>query len=142
MEPSPLVEPREPQPKRRSPWLAGLGSVFFPPLGHVYAGRAGRGVLLYAGVTAIELSSIWVAAQSIRMSSLILMLTLVMAGVIWRIADAAMVARWRRRDAHCGGISAGMFIWRPSRSPIISLPGQFSCFGLTWPRRTICRPAR
>jgi signal peptidase I len=93
------MEPQEPQPKRRNPWLAGLGNLVFPPLGHVYAGRAGRGVLLYAGVTAIELSSIWVAARSVRLTSLILLLALVIAGVIWRIADAAMVARWRRRDA-------------------------------------------
>ena len=93
------MEAQKAQPKRRNPWLAGLGNVFFPPLGHVYAGQAGRGVLLYAGVTAIELSSIWIAAQSVRMSSLILMLALVIAGVVWRIADAAVMARWRRRDA-------------------------------------------
>ena len=90
------METQEPQPKRRNPWLAGLGSVFFPPLGHVYAGRAGRGMLLYAGVTAIELSSIWVAAQSVRLASLILVLALSIAGLLWRIADAAMVARWGR----------------------------------------------
>src|SRR5690242_8586447 len=93
------MEAEKPQPKRRNPWLAGLGNAFFPPLGHVYAGRAGRGFLLYAGVTVIELTSFWVAAQSVRMASVLLVFALSIAGLLWRIADAAVVARWQRGDA-------------------------------------------
>lgn len=32
--------------KRRRPWLAALADVLVPPLGHVYAGRPGRGVVV------------------------------------------------------------------------------------------------
>ena len=89
------TEKPQPRPKRRSPWLAGIANLFFPPLGHVYAGRAARGVLLYAGVTGIELTSFWIAARAVRMTPVFLAFALSIAGVLWRIADAAMISRWQ-----------------------------------------------
>jgi signal peptidase I len=89
------MEPQEPPRKRRSPWLAGLGNLFFPPLGHVYAGQPGRGLLLFAGVTAIEVMAFWVAARSVGMGPVVLALSLSLAGLLWRIVDAVLVARWK-----------------------------------------------
>jgi signal peptidase I len=93
------MESEKPQPRRRNPWLAGIGNLFFPPLGHVYAGWPGRGALLYVGVTVIELMAFWTAARSVRMTSILLALAVSVAGLLWRIADAAIVARWPRRGA-------------------------------------------
>src|SRR2546428_3979823 len=89
------TEKPQPRPRRRSPWLAGIANLFFPPLGHVYAGRTARGVLLFAGVTGIELTSFWIAARSVRMTPVFLAFALSIAGVLWRIADAAMISRWQ-----------------------------------------------
>jgi signal peptidase I len=91
----PTMETEQPPPKRRKPWLAGIGNLFFPPLGHVYAGRPARGFLLYAGVTAVEFTAFWVAARSVSITPVCLALVLSIAGLLWRIADAAMVARWQ-----------------------------------------------
>src|SRR5436190_12373305 len=91
----PTMETETPPPKRRNPWLAGIGNVFFPPLGHVYAGRPGRGLLLYAGVTSVEVMAFWVAARSVTIAPVCLVIALSIAGLIWRIADAAMAARWQ-----------------------------------------------
>jgi signal peptidase I len=90
------METETPQPKRRNPWLAGIGNIlWFLPLGHVYAGRPGRGLLLCAGLVAVEALAYSVAARSTTITPVCLVLALSIASLLWRVADAAMVARWQ-----------------------------------------------
>jgi signal peptidase I len=83
----------EPQPQRRSPWLAGLANLFCAPLGHIYAGQAWRGIRLYLAFTAISFGTIYLAAQPVGVVGLIIVVLTALAGVLGLIVDAVLVAR-------------------------------------------------
>lgn len=89
------METEAPNGKRRNPWLAGIASYFFPPLGHVYAGAPGRGLLLLVGVTAIWAAALWTAARSVSIAQLERAYLLAFTGNLWMAADAAVAARQR-----------------------------------------------
>lgn len=77
----------------RSPFLAGLSNLFFPPLGHIYAGRAGRGMCLFTAFVVISTAALYLAVQPVGVAGLLVSLLLIVAGGVWLIADAALVAR-------------------------------------------------
>jgi signal peptidase I len=53
-----------PVPGRRRAWLAALLDLFAFPLGHVYAGRARRGFVLWLGATAAMVVVLWAGMAS------------------------------------------------------------------------------
>jgi signal peptidase I len=87
------MEEQEPQQKRRNPWLAGIGNLFYAPLGHVYAGQAWRGVLLYAAITVISFMAATALSRPVGRVGLLLMALVMMAAAVCLIGDAALVAR-------------------------------------------------
>jgi signal peptidase I len=84
---------------RRSPPIAALLSVVGAPLGHVYAGRARRGILLHLAMTLAALASL---AASMEVNSRALRLAFLLALPLPWIAlvvDAWRTARQARADA-------------------------------------------
>ena len=90
------VTPNPPTVKPRNPWIAGLLSLLFPGLGHIYAGAARRGMLLVGGVY-LMVALLGVAGQLSRFwpyAAMLLLLVVLEAGAL---VDAVLLAR-RRRD--------------------------------------------
>ena len=85
--------------KRRRPWLAALLSVLAPALGHVYAGRPGRGVVVGLAYLAGVLGLMLLASRA--RSALALMALLAALGVAYVLVarDAFRIAR-RAGDAY------------------------------------------
>jgi signal peptidase I len=80
----------------RSPFLAGLLNLLFPPLGHIYAGQAWRGIRLYTAYGVISTAALFLAVQSFGVMGLLISALLLVVVIIVRIAlivDAARVAR-------------------------------------------------
>src|SRR5688572_33150938 len=100
------IEPGAPLPetRTRSPIVAALVSFFAPGLGHVYAGRPLRGLVvalgaLAWGVVVLQLTMV-VPVRALR----ILLILLLPLGIAVVMGDAARVA-WpvRRQDRKSGG---------------------------------------
>ncbi len=84
--------------RRRRPWVAGLLNLFFPPLGHVYAGRLLRGVSMwFLGLGYMFL----VIAVAVYLPVTPLIFNLLIISVLLypavMVTDAVLAAR-RRRD--------------------------------------------
>jgi signal peptidase I len=78
--------------KIRRPWLAGVLTLLVPGLGHVYAGRARRGLVLVAGffvlaVAMLELG-MWIPVPAARLLSL----ALLVGGLVYLVWDAVSSA--------------------------------------------------
>jgi len=83
--------------KPRRAWLAALLSLVTGPLGQVYAGRLGRGILLYFANTSIFLIFIYSAARlPLGRLGLILLSLCVFAFAIFLPIDAFVLARKNR----------------------------------------------
>lgn len=79
--------------RRRRPWLAALANLLAAPLGHVYAGRPGRGVLVYCAGVVIGTSALF-AGQYAAWPALFLVLLALPACVYPALAtDAYRIAR-------------------------------------------------
>jgi len=79
--------------KRRNPWLAGLGNLLFAPLGHVYAGQAWRGMLMWAARLSITLVGLCAFSRIAGKAGLVLTAAVLIAAPLCLVADAAIVAR-------------------------------------------------
>lgn len=84
---------------RRSPRIAVLLSIIGAPLGHVYAGRAGRGILLYVAMTLTALASLAASMGVESRAPRIAFLLVIPLAWIVVIADAWRTARRARADA-------------------------------------------
>src|SRR5262245_27340014 len=82
----------------RSPFLAGLLNVLFPPLGHIYAGRAWRGTCLFIAFGVISTAVVYVAARPVGLACLLVSGLLLVAGIIAMVADAALAAQRQGSD--------------------------------------------
>lgn len=89
------LTPDAPPLKKRNPWIAGLLSLFFPGLGHIYAGEARRGVLLVGGVylAILLLGAAGILARFWGFAAAFFLLLALWAGAL---VDAVLLARARR----------------------------------------------
>lgn len=88
------MDDQRPLEKRRSPWLAGAANLFFPPLGHLYAGQPSRGLVVFITLSAIDFfAAVWLALAPLGLPGLILLVAVTLVASVWVIVDAVLVAR-------------------------------------------------
>lgn len=93
---APPAGPAAPQPGPvgpRGPWRAALATLFFPGVGHVYAGRPLRGLVAWAAAAAVGLAALQASmvapTRPLRLGALVLLV----AALAALLADAARTAR-------------------------------------------------
>lgn len=79
--------------RTRSPLLAALVSVLVPGLGHVYAGRAARGLVAGFGALAWSVAIVQLMMLAPGRALRILLVVLLPLGIAWVMWDAARVTR-------------------------------------------------
>jgi signal peptidase I len=87
-----LYSPLSQSNKPRRCWLAGLANLA-PPLGHVYAGRPLRGVILILALVFLYIGGWLIILRPIGLPTVVLMALMVIAFHAVPIADAVIVAR-------------------------------------------------
>jgi signal peptidase I len=90
---SPTREESEFRKHWRSPFLAGLLSLLFPPLGNVYAGQAWRGFRLSIAFMAVSMLFRSLAFQTFGVAWFLLSILLLPIGIVVLIVDAVRAAR-------------------------------------------------
>jgi signal peptidase I len=95
-QPSEDLATNEQDSKTRKPWLAALANLLIPPLGHVYVGKARRGVLLWVTLQAIGMLAVVSLLRIPGLPAIVLWTLALATGVIVLPVDAFLIARRSR----------------------------------------------
>ncbi|MBT7087156.1 MAG: signal peptidase I [Desulfobacterales bacterium] len=84
--------------KIRKPWLAGLLSLLFPGLGHIYCGKAKHGIILYFCLEIITLFAFAIILLPIPILNVAITVLIILSAYICVIIDSVKTAKVAAED--------------------------------------------